>query len=212
METKNSTYEERRVLEKQQIQKDIQRLNEILKSMGFKINSKHDEFYRAYAHGTNGNKEIYLTANDYRNKDRIVVSGLFPKDSKNNNFYYEVEKTKYSSITISMKKSNGQIINEINKRFMPNYLDALNKVLDRIGQSEKHFNKSNNSIKRVSEILNLEIQEGYLNKVHYWKYEKENKIKSLDVEALSSGEELKIGLRGNTEEVLKILKEVKRFL
>jgi hypothetical protein len=212
MENNNLTYDERRLLEKQQIQKDIDRLNEILIGMGFKVNSKHDDFFRAYAHGTNGNKEIYLTANDYKNKDKIKVSGLFPKDSKNNNYYYEVGKTKYASITISMQKSNSQIINEINKRFMPNYLEALNMVLDRIKQSEDHFNNSNNSIKVVSEILGLEIQKGYLNKVHYWNYKKANKIQSLDVETLASGEELKVELRGPTEEVLKILKEVKRYL
>ena len=211
-EKKELSYDERRVLERQQIKDDIERLNIILKEMGYTVNSKHDEFYRAYAHGTKENKELYLTANDYKTINKIQVSGMFPKDSRGNNFYNEIEQTDYSSINITMNKTNEKIIEEINKRFMPNYLGALNKVLERIKQNEDYFNKSNEAIDKASKILNLPIDTGYLNKIRYWNHKDKSEIISLDVEPQSHGGELYIKIRGKTESILKILEKVKEYI
>jgi len=195
----------RRQAEQEQVKKNIIRLHAILREAGFIPKMQEQEqFYRAYAKGTRGEETLYLSADDYRNKNKIYVSGIFPRDSKNNYYEHAISETDYKSINISMDKTNEQIVKDINRRFMTGYREALSVVLERIANYEARYNKIKQATIKAGDIIGIKPEND--DKIRYW--DNDNKICSLDIDTLSNGEELSLKVRGDKSEMFKILKYV----
>ena len=75
------------------------------------------------------NLNLTIQQNQYRNDKRITIQGHFPR-AKNGKF------VSYPAgdhvITVAETKSAAQIANDINKRLMPSYLEAVARVQEKV--------------------------------------------------------------------------------
>jgi len=93
---------------------------------------------------SNGNTISMYLWQQYNVKDKITISGVYPKDIKGHYI-----PTGDCSINVSEKKTAKQISSDIQKKFIPKYEKALAEVLKIIETSNRY---EQNKVETISEI------------------------------------------------------------
>ena len=100
---------------------------------------------RCYGENENGN--IIRLNMVYNNKNKITVDCEFKRDNENNFISH-----KDISIKISFDKDIERIIKDINRRFIPNFLEVEKEVMKKVNQSNNYIY---DTIKRLKELKAL---------------------------------------------------------
>jgi hypothetical protein len=94
---------------------------------------KSEDGEYTYFHLDSGTADLCIHAVNYGSNDRITIGGITPRDPKTRQYVrvYVPSATggwdefKFSSITVSTKKSAETITKDIVRRFLPDYLEAV---------------------------------------------------------------------------------------
>ena len=209
------TYEERKAKERKEEEKKQRRFENILKLLGCEVTPKdfEKEFYRATAWGT-WKKEGDINISQKWNKpNHLQVGGSYPKDKDNFSHTHEIE---YNNINIALTKTDEKIVEEIKKRFLPQYEENLYKVVKANTEANIKKHKRENSIKEFAEALGTTVSQnnykGDYGTASLYSYE--SNIRSVNIKTNYEGEEADIELKGiDKETALKIaqfIKEVRK--
>jgi hypothetical protein len=198
METKNK-YELEREQEKQQNKAIRDRLGVIAESMGYTVVvSDNDIFFDAHIKATKGDECLYFHANGYKLKGRVSVGGSYPRD---NNDQYMYPEHPPKAITISLNKSNEQIIKDIENRFLPSYLAELETIKERINKSNQQRANRNNIIEKIALVMGLEFKQNDQPTISKWEYSEQ--IKRFEIESDYNGEEITFNVRVSKDVALE---------
>jgi len=202
-------YEQKLKIEREKKALIKDRLKNILVKMGYTpTTTREDMFYFAQADGTKDQEHIYLNANSYGHKDKINVFGVFPRDN-NNDYISPSEDKGYKEINISINKTDEQIIKDIERRFKPNYLNALKEVCERVNKSNNKKKQRENLINEIANILNVKsYTPNYKN--DYPSINEYNNGESVNIKTDYNAQELNFNLRLNKEMGLKLVQFLKQ--
>ena len=197
-------YEEDRIKEKEENKKIRDRLKTILETMGYNVVLNDVSiFYNANVNGKKDNQEIHLSTNNYRNKGKIRVSGSYPRDNNNS---LVIPNNPTNSINITLNKTDEQIINDINKRFLIGYLNDLKGVEERIKNSNLAKENRDNLIYQLGEKLGIKPYKPQYSddSIPYLsEYEYKKDIERIKIKSDYKGESATIELRLKKGLVLK---------
>jgi len=93
-------------------------------------------------------EELYFKA-DWRNSDRLVISGSFG-DGLSTYFPIHREKTE---ITVAIDKEPEKIAREIKRRLMPVYLKVLKFCMEHKAKDDEYKKKRNRTLRRLAEVI-----------------------------------------------------------
>ena len=117
----------------------IGRISEIL---GFTLEKeKNDDWSYVSINATKGEESIHFASGSYHMKDRIRVSGDFPKTEKGERVDPYRYGEKRHEITVSALKSAEQIAKDIERRFLPRYRELLKRAIEIVNQSNDYAGK-----------------------------------------------------------------------
>jgi hypothetical protein len=138
------TYEERRDRERRE---EIERKEKtttlilgVLKILKFTPveKEKDDLSYHVYLDGENGQESIHLYSGGYQMKERIRISGNFPRTERGESVELYRYGEKRHEITVSITKTPEQIARDIQRRFLPRYRELLGGVVERVNKTNQY--------------------------------------------------------------------------
>lgn len=154
----------------------IEKLDGVVKAVGAHLGLKFDEEWASkretgwnyHAYLTNGHTSLSLQYGDYKNPNRWVISGDFPR--------YKGEYMKpYGEnfqIAVSGEKPAEKIAKDIKSRLLPDYLGALAKAEECLEKTTKYHAGKLEAIRKVARFLEVpEPEEG--KEVIYLSFDKE---------------------------------------
>jgi hypothetical protein len=140
---------------------EIQRLDDRMAQIGGLIgyqidharNVKYERYWNYLCFMRNGYKGMHFSIRD--EKDRLSVSGEYPKDEKGHDGMPYGENP--PKISVSLSKRNEQIVADIKRRFLPAYEALFQKVQERVDRSNEFDKKKRGQIATVAEYLGMEV-------------------------------------------------------
>lgn len=104
-----------------------------------------------------GDASIYLTTGFYGQAwDKLHVSGDYPRGVKGEYVHVYGVYTNDSPINVSMNKTPERIASDIQKRFIPSYVERLKLVLERINEDKKYNDTTNWLLASLKALLSKE--------------------------------------------------------
>ena len=205
------SYEERRAKERKEEQEKQRRFEKILKLLGCEVEPKDfdKEFYRSTAWGTWKQEGSINISQAWNKPNHLQVGGSYPTDKDGNSHTYGID---YKNINISLSKSDEKIVEEIKKRFLPEYEENLWKVVKANTEANIKKHTRENTIKEFAEALGTTVSpnnyKGDYGTASLYTYE--SNIRSVDIKTNYAGEQADIELKGvDKETALKIAKFIK---
>jgi len=184
---------------KEEIEGIKQKLSSVLLRLGYEQITNDDKVcYCIQVNGKKDNEHIYLRADDDRHKDRIVVSGQYPR-SKEGEY---ITPNSNISITISLTKSIEQIAKDITNRFLPSYRENIKLVLAQKERIDTAKENRDSIIKLVGEKLNIEPYVSCDKTALINKFEFSKNIENINIKSDYNGDSLTIEMRIKKELVL----------
>lgn len=211
------TYEEERVIEKSEQAKNLKRLKNIAGILGFIPDKKNEN---ASIHMKKGHQCLWLHAGGWRNKGRLEINGVYPRDIKGS-YTISGYDNNPKSITISLTKTDEQIAREIEKRFIPLYLPALELALKRVAEVAQAEQDRNHVINELGKILGIKPEiEGQKNghntnekaSIHHWRDNETDLIQSMDIKTDYHAKEVIFDLRVSNELAISIAELLSLFV
>jgi hypothetical protein len=124
------------------------KVKEMAESLGYSYELDHDKSYDMhYAYLTSGEQKVTLVSGEYGHKDRIVISGSYPR-AKDNQYPYSVD---YCKITVADTKTPFQILQDMLRRFFPKYEEQLAKVLQQNLDRNAYIDRNRAIMESISE-------------------------------------------------------------
>ena len=162
------TFEDRREREKREDQarkgKTEALIREVCKVSGFTPEMKNDDSWNyACVNAHKGDESLYFTSCGYPLKDRIAISGNFPRTDKGERIDpYEYNEERHE-ISVSIAKTPEQIARDIERRFLPRYRELLRRVKEKVAQSNEYAVACARNLERIKGgKLTEEEEKGYI--------------------------------------------------
>jgi len=237
MENTIETYEQRVEREKSEklalIEERNKRFAAIVKLLGLTLKRDKDtEPWNARTVGlTPDGGEVWLTSGEWRvGLDRLSVSARYPRYTTGGyvEVYEQVEKTrtdgtKYQSrdaigspiITISLKKTNEQIVKDIKSRFIPGFQKKLTAVIAKIKETNERDAKNATAIDRLKLVLTGKgADKTEIENNSFTHYPKDDELYSNRIEVkLQGAETVEITVRAESvDQAAAILKAFKKIV
>lgn len=131
------------------------KVKEIAESLGYSYELDPDKSYDMhYAYLTSGEQRVQLVSGQYGSKDRIIISGSYPR-AKDNQYPYGVESTK---ITVADTKTPFQILQDMLRRFFPKYEEQLAKVLQQNLDRNAYIDRNTAIMESISEATESDVR------------------------------------------------------
>lgn len=112
---------------------------EVSKVLGFMPENKGDESWNHVSmNARKGEESLHFTSGGYLLKDRIKISGNFPRTGKGEYVDPYGYGEKRHEIMVSITKTPEQIAKDIGRRFLPRYRELLKRVIERITKSNEY--------------------------------------------------------------------------
>lgn len=119
-----------------------------------------------YFHLDSGTADLYINAANYGSNDRIVIGGITPRDPKTRQYVrvYVPSATgghdefKFSSISVSTTKSAETIAKDIVRRFLPDYLKAVDLTLAKIAEEQAYADNKRANLEACAATLNKTLR------------------------------------------------------
>lgn len=104
--------------------------------------------------------QLFFRPTEWKDAKRIQIRGQLPKDSRGQEPYLPSLRVgqQMPSITVAGTKSAGQIARDIEHRLLPDYLPLLSEALERIAQSESHYNIVGATTTEIANLLGIEVK------------------------------------------------------
>ncbi len=140
MQTVEETYEERirreRRDEEARNEKTRALILEVLKILKFTPAERKDEScHYVYVDAKKGEQSIHFSSGGYQMKERIKISGTFPRTEKGESIDPYRYGEKRHEITVSISKPSKQIARDIERRFLPRYRELFSSVIEKVNKS-----------------------------------------------------------------------------
>ena len=135
-------------MEKQAFISKIQKVADIL---GYKM-TVPEESYNNQAELKKNDIWIHVRNGDYQSRNKIAISGSYPRDCHNQLSTYNM---KHPSIGCSQDKTPEQIARDIQKRFMPDYIEDLGKVIERNNRIQEQTDARHHTIKTIADFMGI---------------------------------------------------------
>jgi hypothetical protein len=122
-----------------------------------------------YYHLDSGNADVYITE-AYNAPNRIAINGSTPRDPKTRQYIrvYEPrmvngaqqgwDEFKFSGITVSITKSAATIAQDIQRRFLPDYLRAVQLTVNRIDRDEQAARDQREKLEACAAVLGVKLR------------------------------------------------------
>lgn len=183
------------------------KIKSIAKILGFELDNRNEEYYWGFNREiSRGNKKLWVVALSYGTKDRIMISGSYPRDAKGSYINpYGYNESRADKISVAASKTPEQIAKDITKRLLPEVERCLGIVQKQIDQNDNYHSSRKETIKYVADKTGFNYSD---HKEDGCIYQYEDEL-SIDVEPRSEGR-LEIKLSGVSKELaVKILKLLK---
>jgi len=145
METVKSeeTYEERVARERREEEERNEKTRTLIlavcKILKFTpVEKKDDSWHYVYMDAKKGEESIHFSSGGYQMKDRIRISGSFPRTEKGESVDPYRYGEKRHEITVSLAKTPQQIARDIERRFLPRYRELFGGVVERVNKSNQY--------------------------------------------------------------------------
>ncbi len=102
---------------------------------------------------THADLDICINAGEYRKADRLAIHGCFPRSEDG---YYYGPRNGNHSITVSDTKTPTQIVKDIERRLMPDYLIAIEKAVQDVKDRNADIIQAADSLHSVADALGEE--------------------------------------------------------
>lgn len=190
-------------MEKQAFIEKIQKVGDILDYAVEFPEDSHDN----QATLTHNAITIRIRTGGWKSEDKIKVSGSYPHDCHNQSYSYGL---KNPSIGCSVDKTPEQIARDIQKRFLPDYLEDLEKVIGLNKNTQKQADARYHSIKTLADSLGIAPKKEEHNNEYtlpIW-----NVLSGLDrLEVSSDGTRIDLKLELTLEQTLEVLTILKSW-
>ncbi len=110
------------------------------------------ESYQNQAELTKDNIKLHIRNGGYKNESKITIWGSYPRDCHNTSNTYGL---KNPSIGCSQDKSSEQIARDIQKRFLPDYMEDLAIVIERNKAIQIQADARYITIKKLADCLGI---------------------------------------------------------
>lgn len=129
----------------------------VSKILGFKLEEKEkDSWNYLCLNARKGEESLHFTSGGYQMKDRIKISGNFPKTEKGEYVDPYGYQEKRHEITVSIAKTPEQIARDIERRFLPHYRTLLKGMIERVQKSNEY---DRTSVRHLEELKGTELSE-----------------------------------------------------
>ena len=137
------SYEVRMAREKEEERKRNENtkalIEQVLKILGFSLKKEtNDDWSYVSLKAVKGDESLHFASGSYYLKDRISISGDFPRTEKRERVDPYRYGEKRHEITVSSLKSAEQIAKDIERRFLPRYRELLKRAADIVKQSNDY--------------------------------------------------------------------------
>jgi hypothetical protein len=136
------------MMEKQVFIEKIQKIGDIL---GYTVDFPENS-YDNQAILTHNDITIRIRTGGWKSEGKIMISGSYPHDCHNHSYGYGL---KNSSIGCSVDKTPEQIAKDIKRRFLPDYLEDLEKVIEINKNTQKQSDAKYLAIKTIADSLGI---------------------------------------------------------
>ena len=131
------------------------KVKEIAEALGYSWEMDADRSYDMHgAWLTSGEQKVSLVIGEYGSKDRIIITGSYPR-AKDNQHPYSVE---YVKITVAETKTPFQILQDMLRRFFPKYEEQLGKVLQQNLDRNAYIDRNTAVMESLSEATETEVR------------------------------------------------------
>ena len=144
-------------MDKQQFIDKVEKIADILGDYRVEI---PEESYQNQAKLTQGEIVINIRTGGYQETKKIYISGSYPANCHGRHNIYDL---KNPHIGCSQDKTPEQIVKDIQRRFMPAYLEDLKKVLGMNQKTQEHADKKYETTKIIADILGVEPEKDHRN-------------------------------------------------
>ncbi|MFZ2937616.1 MAG: hypothetical protein WA066_02805 [Candidatus Omnitrophota bacterium] len=143
-------------MEKQEFISKIQKVADIL---GYEMTVPEESFINQ-AELKKDNIWIHIRNGVYQNEQKIKISGSYPRDCHNQDSSYGLENP---SIRCSQDKTPEQIARDIQKRFLPDYMEDLQKVIEQNKTIQEKADTKYHTIKALADFLGISPEKDHNN-------------------------------------------------
>lgn len=188
-------------MEKQEFTDKIQKVADIL---GYQMTVPEESFYNQ-AELLKDNIKIYVRNGGYGNEGKITISGSYPHDCHGQLSTYGLKKP---SISCSDSKTPEQIARDIQKRFLPDYMEDLAKVIKMNENTQQQADARYTTLKIIADFLDITPEKDHKNEYNLPIWHVLPELQKLEVSYDGTIIDLQIELTlEQTLKILSILKE-----
>ena len=188
-------------MEKQEFQDKIETIADLLG--GYWV-AFPEESYNNQATLTKDNITINIQNSGYQKENKISISGSYPHDCHGGISYHDLRNP---SIGCSKDKTAEQIARDIQKRFLPAYLEDLQKVLTTNKKTQEYADANYQTINTLADLLGITPEKDHRNEYFLRVYNTLQGLHGLEVNYYGSRVDMKLELTpGQAVEVLTLLK------
>ncbi len=145
-------------METQEFKDKVTKVGEILK-MQIEFATDEDMHWNKRAYLIQDQRKIGIVNGDYQGKDKFHIFGVFPTTKKDG------QRTYYGgdiSINVSDTKTPEQIARDIERRFLPAYLPALEQSITQVLKANTYDQKRQANIQKMADYLGVEVRENLI--------------------------------------------------
>lgn len=145
--TATETWEKRMDREKAEritkINKSQAKMRQVFKLLGFTVVEPLDpNTWSARLSAVKDQADIFIESDGYMSQGRFVITGSYPRTRRGEYISYGINKVE---ITVTNKKTAEQVVKDIERRFMPDYMVELNKVIKQV-EDDNDYHDSRESM------------------------------------------------------------------
>ena len=137
----------------------IEKIKPVADILGYTM-TMPEESYQNQAKLTQGNIVINIRNGGYQSEHKISISGSYPKDCHDGISYHGL---KNPHINCADSKTPEQIARDIQKRFLPAYLEDLQKVIEMNTKTQQYADARYQIIKTLADLLGVEPEKDHRN-------------------------------------------------
>jgi len=133
-------------------QEFISKIQKVADILGYEM-TMPEKSYNNQAELKKDNIWIHIRNGGYKNEQKIRISGSYPRDCHN-----QINNYTLTSISCSDTKTPEQITRDIRKRFLPTYLENLQKVIEQNKITQNRADRRYQTIKTIADFLGIALK------------------------------------------------------
>lgn len=139
-------------MEQQQFEMKVNRIAQLLGKTPFDVEFRHSQ-NSLWARLRKGDEDIGIANGGRQEEDTFHISGFYPRAINGKEPY----NLKTVSISMTEKKSPGQMAREICRRFMPTYQERLAEAVELVAATNGFIKERTEGIKAIAEVAGVPV-------------------------------------------------------